>query len=337
MNLALWEYNFGLWPGSKDFHLSFDNGTRTTIQTTAKIDSIYGFPWKNGKDFFKFNCVPLSRKEQESAQSSMMSVLQSLESKTATQTHPISSPNSSPSTTASPIADGFPNSVSKASDDSISGYFLDQPDGKDVAVLYIPIFQPASDEFSDVATDFVQKAKAAGREKLVIDLSTNYGGTIDYGLDLFKLFFPNKEMYTATRFRAHEAMDLVGQALAQVPISNMKVQNQFPSYVRSAMARPNQKGGFKTWAELFGPHEELGTNMSSLMAVENFTLASVQSDHIRGYGPDKQNTTVPPFAAENILLVSTRLNVAITFSQTDQNDRSRMGIVALPVQFSLSS
>lgn len=336
MNFALWEYNFGLWPGSNEFHLGFDNGTTTTIQTTAKVDSIYGFPWKNGKDFFEFNCVPLSQKEQTSAQSSVMSVLQSLESKTAIQTHPTSSSTSTPSTTASPIANGFPNYVSKASDDSISGYFLDRPDVQDLAVLYIPTFQPASSEFSAVAADFVQRAKSAGKEKLIIDLSTNYGGTIDYGLDLFKLFFPNKEMYTATRFHAHEAMDLVGQALAQVPISDMKVQKLFPSYVRSAMTRPNQKGGFKTWAELFGPHEELGANMSSLMAVENFTLASVQSDHIRGYGPDKQNTTVPPFAAENILLVNTLPNFSINLPHTNHDDRSRMEIVALLVRFSLS-
>lgn len=174
---------------------------------------------------------------------------------------------------------------------------------KDTAVLYVSTFQPYDDTFSDKATEFVQKAKAAGKQKLIIDLSFNGGGSVDLSLDLFKLFFPNKKLITSVRFRAHEAANLVGEALSKVPITQQQLITETNNMCLSDKVTPDQQSSFSIWSDAYGPHKELGTEVSSLQAFYNFTAESTEYKSIRGYGPVKQNETDNAFAAEDILLV----------------------------------
>jgi hypothetical protein len=176
---------------------------------------------------------------------------------------------------------------------------------KDTAVLYVSTFEPYDSTFSDKATEFVQRAKAAGKAKLIIDLSFNGGGNIDLCLDLFKLFFPNRKFITSVRFRAHEGANLVGQALSRVPLSNKEAIEETNNMALALMVTPDQESNFNTWSEVYGPHEQLETNVSSLKAFYNFTAESTQQQSIRGYGRVKQNETEDAFAPENILLVWT--------------------------------
>ena len=66
--------------------------------------------------------------------------------------------------------------------------------------------------------------------------------------------------------------------------------------------KPDQKEGFKSWKDLYGPHDTLGVPSSSLFS-NNFTLEG-QTSYINGYG----NATVIPnkalFAPEDIIIVS---------------------------------
>jgi C-terminal processing protease CtpA/Prc len=71
----------------------------------------------------------------------------------------------------------------------IGGYYLDG-DNADVAVLSVPSFNSKdaqqSQEYQSVAQTFFADAKAAGKKKLIVDLSANGGGVIYLGIDLFK-------------------------------------------------------------------------------------------------------------------------------------------------------
>jgi len=82
-------------------------------------------------------------------------------------------------------------------------------------VLSVPSFVSVSGaqiEFQQVAKDFLAQAKAAGKTKLIIDVSANGGGTILQGYDLFKQLFPAIEPYAAAdRFRASESVKLIGE------------------------------------------------------------------------------------------------------------------------------
>src|SRR5437762_1641686 len=97
------------------------------------------------------------------------------------------------STLASPPAEttapGYPTPVVLHSHGYIGGYYLDG-DNADVAVLSVPSFNGENvqnfQEYQMVAQIFFADAKAAGKKKLIIDLSANGGGLVYLGYDLFK-------------------------------------------------------------------------------------------------------------------------------------------------------
>lgn len=283
------------------------------VQTTATAGMAYSPSYQNGKDIFQMECVPHpvptalpnpSSVSSPPAASNLTSL--PLTSQTSTRTRPASSgtPSTSSTPSTSPITSGYPVPILQTDDSgSVSGYYLDHLGLKSVAVLFISTFAPEAEDFAAKATEFVYMAKRAGKKKLIIDLSYNMGGPTYLGVDFFKLFFPNHHAYTATRFRAHEASDLVGRALSKVKRTQSKVIADSFSFDLTTMVTPNQQSDFTSWPDAYGPHEELGTQMSSLMALGNFTLMSTEGSPIRGYGPAKQNETVPPFAAADILMV----------------------------------
>lgn len=80
---------------------------------------------------------------------------------------------------------GYPKPVIVSSDTIVSGYFLDdQPGYEDVAVLAMLSFSPENPaEFQRVVEAFFDKAVAAGKKKLVVDVQVNGGGYIFQGYD----------------------------------------------------------------------------------------------------------------------------------------------------------
>lgn len=124
--------------------------------------------------------------------------------------------------------------------------------------------------FQATATDFIAAAVAAGKAKLTIDVSANGGGTILQGYNLFKNLFPTLVPYGATRFRAHEAFDIIGQTVSAVAgpnypwdnlsavasgLQNLSVLGDFygmPFDYRADLDINNQN--FMSWAQKYGPH-----------------------------------------------------------------------------------
>lgn len=86
---------------------------------------------------------------------------------------------STPPPTSTP-APGYPAPVIKQKNNFIAGYYLENAPGyEDIAVLSVPSFVGASGaqvEFQQVAMKFLAAAKAAGKTKLIIDVSANGGG-----------------------------------------------------------------------------------------------------------------------------------------------------------------
>ena len=86
-------------------------------------------------------------------------------------------------------AHGYPMPQVISSDYQVSGYFLNGTGYEDVAVLSILSFSPGSPaEFQSVIQKLITDAKAAGKTKLVIDLSSNGGGNILTGYDAFRQY-----------------------------------------------------------------------------------------------------------------------------------------------------
>jgi hypothetical protein len=235
-----------------------------------------------------------------------------------------SSSSSATSATSTP-APGYPRPVLRQANNLIGGYYLSNPAWSSVAVLSVPSFvgtSAAQASFQDVATDFIAAAVAAGKTKLIIDVSANGGGNILQADSLFKNLFPSLTPYGGTRFRAHEAFNMIGETVSaaagpQYPWDNISAvvsgQQNFsaldvyygtPFDYRADLDINNQP--FTSWAEKYGPHQFNGDQFTSIMRLN---LSDPVDLYTAGITVDGylNRTNIPPsqpFAAADIVLLT---------------------------------
>lgn len=221
-------------------------------------------------------------------------------------------------TTTTVLAPGFPVPFIREVNNTNSGYFLEGEGYDDVAVLSIQNFVgPQSDEipFQAVNTYFIEQAVARNKTKLIIDLSANGGGTILQGYDLFKQLFPHLLPYGANRFRAHEALDYIGQEYSAFSgrfERSMKLHGKTGEYVSSFYNYRSDVNvnytNFASWSEKFGP-ETFGPGPDNYTSLQRWNLTDVLTPissggiYVSGY-LKRSNVTTQPFATENVVIVS---------------------------------
>ncbi|OGM44251.1 peptidase S41 family protein [Aspergillus bombycis] len=279
-----WTFNSGLWPGYASQTLSFANGTSRDVPTLAQI-ALKDFEYRNGSALWEDVCLAPTESTSDDTEDSL---------------------SKRSGTTGKKAPTMYPKPVMRDAYNTISGYYLED-DLKDVAALFVPSFETNKYEgdplaFANHATDFVKKAVDAGKKKLIIDVSGNPGGNTASGYDLFRVFFPEAEMYTASRIRAHESVDLIGQALSSLT-------KDTDDYVAEGIAlydlvSPNQTYHFQSWEEYYGPQQVNGANLSHIAGNFDFDVISSWETPIRGHGPFKLNDTITHFAPEDILIVT---------------------------------
>jgi hypothetical protein len=292
----------------------FENGTCSTYDNYAKVL----VPFKGITDgesvYQKFLTGPPPTPSPSATASASAS---------ANSTAP--TPSATATVAPQPIpAPGYPPPVVREIHNFIGGYFLEDT-YSDVAVLSVPSFVGASGAqagFQDTAAKFLSAAKAAGKKKLVVDLSANGGGTILLGYDLYKLLFPNDiDHAAADRFRAFESTDLLGQKFSEVAGTFPRVlinetQNETLYQLNSNIASSvfnyrtdvdvNGKN-FNSWQEKFGPGlMQKGDNFTNLFRWNLSDVLIPENSggvYIHGYGP-LSNYTEQPFAAEDVVVVT---------------------------------
>ncbi len=243
--------------------------------------------YRDGESLFKAACTPNMRTSFGSSSGPVRSV-------------PIYSlPSSGPAS--------YPSPVLRHPHDLIRGYYLDEAGTHDVAVLQVPTFELGMEipSFVKTAVEFVKRAALDGKVKMIIDLSGNGGGDITQGFNLFRVFYPDQPVYSATRFRATELIDLMGQVFSRDITSNTGGALDSPILFQNAVT-PDQQDSFASWGHLYGPHDILGASMSSLYAIYNFSTASSRENPISGYGGIQLDPLTQPFKTENILVVRPR-------------------------------
>lgn len=281
-----WTTFHGLFPGAASQVLQFANGTNFTVETTASWPSHNGhMDYRDGESLFQAACTSNG---QTSFGSSSGGSLRSV---------PLYSlPPSGPAS--------YPKPVLRHPHDLIRGYYLNETGTHDVAVLQVPTFRLGTEISSFVKTsvDFVKRAVTDGKVKMIIDLSGNTGGDVAQGFNLFRLFYPDQPVYSATRFRATELIDLMGQVYSRVTDSDI-VRALDPPIIFQNAVTPDQQGHFASWEQFYGPHDILDANMSSLYAIYNLSTESNRDDPISGYGGIPSDFLTQPFETENIVLV----------------------------------
>lgn len=232
-------------------------------------------------------------------------------------------PTTSASASATPTpAPGYPPPVIREIHNQIGGYYLED-DYSDIAVLSVPSFvslDSAEIPFQQTSQTFLAAAKAAGKKKLIVDVSANGGGTILQGYDLYKQLFPQGIGHAAAdRFRAHESTDLIGQKFSEVsatisrelvdPNKNetlYEIVSNVVAYVFNYRSDEDvNEQPFTSWPDKFGPVEVHGDNFTNLI---RWNLSDVLTPfnsggiYVHGYG-NLTNFT-QPFAAEDIVVVT---------------------------------
>ncbi|KAH9811694.1 Peptidase family S41 [Teratosphaeria destructans] len=286
--------------------LTFVNGSSIRLDNYARVlvpfDNI-----TSGEDIYHtYFAVPAGKGEPAAVlatQSPSSSTVPSSTAATATST--------------SIPAPGYPSPLVRETNNLNSGYFLEGGDYDDVAVLSIASFVgfPIDEgPFQAVNTYTINRAVAANKTKLIIDVSANGGGTILQGYDVFKQLFPQLLPYGATRFRAHEAFDLIGQeisyfsGLAPRSLStNQSTQNAVASPFNYRSDADVDYEPFTSWPEKYGPHA-YGPRPDNFTSIVRWNLSDVLIPdnsggiYVSGY-LNRSNITTPPFAAEDIIIV----------------------------------
>ncbi|OCK74901.1 peptidase S41 family protein [Lepidopterella palustris CBS 459.81] len=211
---------------------------------------------------------------------------------------------------------GYPPIIVAGPSNLINGYYIDSPDYNDVAVLSVPNFVGDADyeiAFQATTRNFVAKALADGKTKLIIDVSANGGGTVMQGYDLFKQLFPSILPYGATRWRAHEAADLIGQSYSAAASQYPRELNTIQFYIQAMQSTYFDYESddnvdykpFTSWPEKYAPRVYNGDNFTGIARYNlSDVLISINSGgiNITGYGP-LANYTKQPFKADNVIIV----------------------------------
>jgi hypothetical protein len=214
-------------------------------------------------------------------------------------------------------APGYPVPAVAGPSNLINGFFIDAPGYEEYAVLQVPNFvgeQSAEILFQRTTQQFIPKALAAGKTKLIIDLQANGGGTILQGYDMFKQLFPELDPYGANRFRAIEAVDLIGQTFSQwasqfdrVDTKNNSIKQVQGSYFDYHSDLTVDGKPFESWAERFGPVETNGdkyTTTGRWNLDDPLIMWNSGGINITGYGPLANVSQAAPFKAENVLILT---------------------------------
>ena len=196
----------------------------------------------------------------------------------------------------------------------VSGYFLQ--DVNDTAVLVMPTFSPGSYSnqlgFQAAVRNFLQACQTHNKERLIIDIRQNVGGSVNLVYDAFGQLFPNQKPYSGTRIRTFDAANIVGEVLSNLP-SNAEAQvledlaqqggdiGTVPYFVPGYL----QSNGlaFPSWADFYGPVEIFGDHFSHIGAYDLSNNTYTAPLTISGAATNSK-PSAQPFASENIILVS---------------------------------
>ncbi|KAK0614878.1 hypothetical protein B0T17DRAFT_370680 [Bombardia bombarda] len=186
--------------------------------------------------------------------------------------------SNSTTTTEAPAATsvvGYPSPRTIHKSAYISGYFLDSHPDTCVLVLYsFAPLETGSPSFNETAElyetrrvfrDFFSACAAAGRTRLIIDVSANGGGIVFQGFELYRNLFPTAKAWSGNRVRAHPATDLYGRLTYNTTPAEYQVLSAW-----TLDPKTNQR--FPSWHDFFGPTAMTagGRQNETAMAVYDF-------------------------------------------------------------------
>jgi hypothetical protein len=181
--------------------------------------------------------------------------------------------------------------------------------------------------YQNIMRDFIRMSVKAGKTKMIFDLRGNGGGNAILGYDSFKQVFPqaDQEPFGGTRFRANDALNVVGQMTRDFNANKTFVQSN-PAAFQEAFGQlsmndiflftsgfsfehhlDSNNEAFGSWEQMFGP-ETVNADKSTTTLRYNFTdeVSYTYPDFsVIGFLKNANETkTQQPFKAQDIVMVS---------------------------------
>jgi Peptidase family S41 len=217
-------------------------------------------------------------------------------------------------------APGYPIPVSGQFNNFIRGFYLHDAGYEDVAIMSVQGFDGDYHfprYFQSTVTSTLRLFRKDGKKRLVLDLRANGGGVIHLAYDLFLQLFPDLFPYGATRFRAHESFNLIGQTASLVAPANVW---NFSDILRSNYSSGSYWVGtpfqfptdttvsnqsFKSWNEKFGPHQFQSDFFTSILRwnLSDQVEAGQNGFNVTGFGDSKDRATKRTFEPEQIVIL----------------------------------
>lgn len=290
------------FPGIHEFNLTYANGTQETIPLFAEVSPSAGnFTATTGDELWDAVCAPVPATTGPSSKKLKRDVDVTKVSKRQADS------------TGLPEPSGYPKPVIRDPFNVMVGYFPEDTSLKDVAVMTVSSFETSGDGIPDDETrtfaikaqEFVNKAVASGKSKIIIDVTGNPGGTVDSGFALISIFFPNMTIFSATRIRSVPETQYLFETASRATSPDDRQGFQQVGFLISELVQPDQKTGFASDAAFLGPFDTLGVPSTAISAENNFILGNSTSAPINIFGKGGPlNGTEPPYKPEDIIIVS---------------------------------
>ncbi|KAF4451167.1 hypothetical protein F53441_5866 [Fusarium austroafricanum] len=207
---------------------------------------------------------------------------------------------------------GYPKALFKDSYNSVTAYFLDGKDYSDTAVLSILSFAPIGVDLAGpvdlnefilegeaVVLSLIKAAKAAGRDKLIIDMSANGGGSIVLAQAIYRLLFPDGEFNGWDRYRANPALEAAAAVDYETLVSSLITRTKY--YPISTKNK-----SIETGKDFYGPYTVKGQNVTAALQTDKTVpWTDDPTSYINGFDPEMEPLVKEaPFKPENILIVT---------------------------------
>ncbi|KAL7949292.1 hypothetical protein V8C42DRAFT_310490 [Trichoderma barbatum] len=302
---------FNTFPGVHEFNLTYANGTQASFPLEAGISSAFAdFTFKNGEELWDAVCDPASASTEEKRAIAKNVKRSNDDMIKRSAGHVLKRADEKAEELPAPLT--YPKPLVKDPFNLLVGYLPTDPELKDVAVLTVPTFSTAGDGLPDgqivtfalEAQDFVHKARAAGKSKIIVDVTGNGGGVVDSGFALVSIFFPNMTIFSATRYRSVPATQYVIETINRVKNPTDSVLSVSGFFIPD-LIKPDQKTEFKSVEEFEGPFYASGVPSTAIVAENDFIETDSKTSPINIFGlGGGLNGTEPPFEPENIIILT---------------------------------
>ncbi|PON24205.1 hypothetical protein TGAM01_v206893 [Trichoderma gamsii] len=292
--------NYGAFPGVHEFNLTYANGTLESIPLIA-ASTIGNFTSTTGDELWDAVCAPLPATTDSSSKKLKRGGNTTKVSKRQADAKELPAPS------------GYPKPVVKDPFNVMVGYFSEETSLKDVAIMTVSSFETSGEgipddetrNFAIQAQSFVNKAVAAGKSKIIVDVTNNPGGTVDSGFALLSIFFPNMTIFSATRIRSVPETQFIFDTASRSKDPETIENFRGAGFLISNLVQPDQKTGFDSDSDFLGPFDVLDVPSTAISAENNFLFGNATDAPINIFGKGGVlNGTEPPYNPEDIIILT---------------------------------